>query len=126
MVSDREKIDSMSEEFARRGLGKAVPAGEVLAVGDDEFGRVALDEFRQDDGDGPTPGPTDDVAQKENLQCAYSVIRVSRMTRTLIWPGKSTSSPIFLAIFLATSAASRSEILSCLTKTRSSLPAWIA
>ena len=57
---------------------------------------------------------------------AYSITLVSLIILTLIWPGYSISSSIFLVIFLDFKIISSSEILSGLTITLISLPACIA
>ena len=60
------------------------------------------------------------------LYFAYSTLRNSRMTLTLIWPGYSSSASIFLAMSFARNMAWASSICSGLTMTRTSLPAWMA
>ena len=57
---------------------------------------------------------------------AVSMARVSRITVTLIWPGYSRLSSIFLAMSLARRRAPRSSTSSGLTRMRISRPAWIA
>ncbi len=57
------------------------------------------------------------------LQRAYSTLRVSRITVTLIWPGKTKSSSTLRAMLRASDAALMSSISSGLTITRTSRPA---
>ena len=57
---------------------------------------------------------------------AYSVLRVSRMTLTRIWPGYSICSSIRLAISLAMTLMPSSVTSSGLTMIRTSRPDWMA
>ena len=57
---------------------------------------------------------------------AYSIAFVSRIRFTLIWPGYSSSSSIFLAISRASSTMRSSLMASGLTMMRTSRPAWMA
>ena len=57
---------------------------------------------------------------------AVSIARVSRITITLICPGYSRLSSIFLAMSFASRMDARSSISSGLTRTRTSRPAWMA
>ena len=57
---------------------------------------------------------------------AYSMALVSRIRLTLIWPGYSSSSSIFLAISRARMTMRSSETSSGLIITRTSRPAWMA
>ena len=57
---------------------------------------------------------------------AYSVLRVSRMTLTRIWPGYSISFSMVLAISLASTLVPSSVTSSGLTMMRTSRPLWMA
>ena len=57
---------------------------------------------------------------------AYSTLRNSRITLTLICPGYSSSDSIFFAISFARNIACASSTCSGFTITRTSRPAWIA
>ena len=60
------------------------------------------------------------------IYLAYSMALVSRRRLTLIWPGYSSSSSIFLAISRARSTIWSSLTWSGLTMMRTSRPAWMA
>ena len=57
---------------------------------------------------------------------AYSVLRVSRITFTRIWPGYSSSRSMRLAIYLAITLVPSSVTSSGLTMMRISRPDWMA
>ncbi len=73
----------------------------------------------------PRSGPSS-PARLSPRYFAYSMAFVSRMRFTLIWPGYSSSSSIFLAISRASSTMRSSGMASGLTMMRTSRPAWMA
>ncbi len=66
------------------------------------------------------------VLWRSEVYLAYSTALVSRSRLTLIWPGYSSSSSIFLAMSRASSTIWSSLTCSGLTMIRTSRPAWMA
>ena len=103
------------------------PARGVLPVGDDELRAEAAAQPGQALTEDPPPRLAVHVPhEKEAHYLAYSMTRVSRSTVTLICPGYSISSSIFLATSRARFCAAVSSMSVGRTMTRTSRPAWIA
>lgn len=94
MIACGNDIYSGIQQFLGGGWGQACPAGDILAVRDDEITRQLLSQFRQERRDRLSAGFADHVPDDKRPQMRYrsaylaiSTARVSRTTVTFIWPG---------------------------------------
>ena len=131
MVAGGNDVDTGVEQLFGHLERDAETGGGVLAVANDEIDLVFIPEAGQVFPNGLPSGSSNDVADHQDAHGvvgeapyrAYSTARVSRMTMTLIWPGYSMESWIFLVMSRAIRMAARSSTFSGCTITRTSRPA---